>query len=1279
MERKCVSKTLALSLSSIILFLSAFTVFKPTKAQAVSFLSADFGKTATLNDLGKKNYWENKNIFLSESDTGGVNIRFANAFVSHRYGTRNAVAIDGMYIKIANILSSENIKPSVGFRFTAALQDDIASGGGDYSLVIDTQNGDLLLYHNYRYGYYNILIDDNDILKYDNVTGKEVILHTVLNSDETVYNVTVYVGNEKVSAELQKSLIKSKCYSFNSWDSAYLCLAPGVKSGSNQSFSFDFIEYSNHKYADTAENTLNAAKSAIDAAPDAANDINNLALARSAINAFNNLLPWDKSELTEAQISKVINLKEDISELIAEDEKNLQKIYFSNTYMHGGPAYQNPLNGDTTSVYKTLNVDWANQMNVNTGENGVRFAFTNASDAVREGIRLPFNLNRGKIQFDNLEAKDGQEPKLTTLLSYDRQTSFAEEQKETNLSLVLDTKEGTLIARPSGQTVIAANDNLKLANIRGERFSYSFRLLSDNSLEVTLTIKGAEYKGIITTENFTKATLVTTDPDRIMVTVLAGDSQDGNTNDTSTYSFEITALGGAISGDDDYLVDSVVKAIDLIGDVTVKSFELIADAENRYNALSPEQKEQVTNYNTLVEAKQEYIKAATEYYGELNYLSVDQMYIFGNTTNQSVMNTANSWRNSSFALTDMYGRGVHFEFNKAVVAHRDSYKQPMALDGLFIQFDNFDSSDASKAKFSVMFASNPNNYGIEYKNNSLAFVLDPLSGTVTAYPKNEVIIKDDLLKLENLKGKKFSYYFDISTNNACTLTVTVGDKALTGELSSQGIEMATAVNLNSATVGFHPFTEGSSFSFDLIGIKATKVNPNDVIKLIDNIGFVTIDSGDAIKAAQELYDKLEKKEGIYNYSLLEESTKLYESLDFDGMISDTIALIDKIGEINASSKKAIDAANDAYFRLNDAQRKKVTNYSVLEDANYNFNKFMFDKMQPESYLNYPTPIVASINTDWQNNIEYHNLSNNALQIVWKDAIRDMRNGSVVKLPLDKMFIRIGNLTAEEGKTGSRLALIIGNVNDYNDGYRRSIAVVLDTVDGSITAWPGGYEVVSADFLKQSNIEGKEINFFFNKTEEGHFKLTAQVGFDTVTGVIHFAMFNRPGYSIDTEGVQVALSPWVDNDNGSKDGSKHTFQVDFLSIQSSGKFVYEDLADMMDRIDKLPEKLNNSDVDGVFELLNSYLSLERPIRGLIENYTKLSDALDQAYELSADDYKQWDISDAKDHLMENISHTGEDDLMVNTAAILLLISLCASFAAVYILKSKLSVDGGIEND
>lgn len=602
--KNVVSKFLSIFFTVVMVFSSV--IFIPAAAETVSdgmgdysINRADYGKTATLNDLGKKNYWEGKNIFLSESSTGGVNIRFASAFVSHRYGTRNAVSTDGMYIKVANILSSETTKPSLSFRFTANLQDDISSNNGDYSLVLDTHNGRLVLYHNYRNTYYNVLIDTNDILKYENITGKEVVLHTALNSDKTAYNVTVYVGNSKVSAVLEKSLIQKKCYSFKSWDKAYLCLAPGVKSGNNQSFSFDFIEYSNHKYTDTAENTLNAAKTAIDAAPDSVSDINNLASARSAINSFNNLLPWDRAELTAEQISKVNSLKEDIAELIAVDEEYLNKVYFSNTYMHGGSNYQNPVNGDTTSVYSTLNVSWANQMNVNTGENGVKFAFTNASDQLREGIRTPFRLNGGKIQFDNLEANDGQEPKLTILLSFDRQDVYAELQAETNLSLVLDTKEGTLIAQPSGQTVIAANDNLKLANIRGERFSYSFRLFSDNSLEVTLTIKGEEYKGIIVAENYIKAARVTTAPNRILATVLAGDSQDGNAEDISTYSFEITALGGEAKAKD-INYDGEINSADL---VALKRILLGSDANCGFSSDWDVNEDSVKDIRDLVNLK----------------------------------------------------------------------------------------------------------------------------------------------------------------------------------------------------------------------------------------------------------------------------------------------------------------------------------------------------------------------------------------------------------------------------------------------------------------------------------------------------------------------------------------------------------------------------------------------------------------------------------------------------------------------------------------------------
>ena len=50
-------------------------------------------------------------------------------------------------------------------------------------------------------------------------------------------------------------------------------------------------------------------------------------------------------------------------------------------------------------------------------------------------------------------------------------------------------------------------------------------------------------------------------------------------------------------------VDTVIEAISAIGTVSKDSGTAISNAENLYNALSDEEKAQVSNYNTLVEAK----------------------------------------------------------------------------------------------------------------------------------------------------------------------------------------------------------------------------------------------------------------------------------------------------------------------------------------------------------------------------------------------------------------------------------------------------------------------------------------------------------------------------------------------------------------------------------------------------------------------------------------------------------------------------------------------------
>ena len=104
--------------------------------------------------------------------------------------------------------------------------------------------------------------------------------------------------------------------------------------------------------------------------------------------------------------------------------------------------------------------------------------------------------------------------------------------------------------------------------------------------------------------------------------------------------------------------------------------------------------------------------------------------------------------------------------------------------------------------------------------------------------------------------------------------------------------------------------------------------------LIDAIGEVTLDSGDAIDAARTAYDKLPeaKKVLVDNYEKLTAAEEAYTALVDAAAAKAVDDLIDAIGEVTADSGDAIKAARAAYDALTDTQKELVKNYEKLTAA-----------------------------------------------------------------------------------------------------------------------------------------------------------------------------------------------------------------------------------------------------------------------------------------------------------------------------------------------------------
>ena len=107
-----------------------------------------------------------------------------------------------------------------------------------------------------------------------------------------------------------------------------------------------------------------------------------------------------------------------------------------------------------------------------------------------------------------------------------------------------------------------------------------------------------------------------------------------------------------------------------------------------------------------------------------------------------------------------------------------------------------------------------------------------------------------------------------------------------------------------------------------------------VKELIDAIGEVTLDSGDAIDAARTAYDKLPeaKKVLVDNYEKLTAAEEAYTALVDAAAAKAVDDLIDAIGKVTADSGDAIKAARAAYDALTDTQKELVKNYEKLTAA-----------------------------------------------------------------------------------------------------------------------------------------------------------------------------------------------------------------------------------------------------------------------------------------------------------------------------------------------------------
>ena len=345
-------------------------------------------------------------------------------------------------------------------------------------------------------------------------------------------------------------------------------------------------------------------------------------------------------------------------------------------------------------------------------------------------------------------------------------------------------------------------------------------------------------------------------------------------------------------------VENAESKISAIGDVTLDSKDAIKDARDTYDALTDDQKKQVTNYDVLETAE-----------AKLSDLQVENV------------------------KTKIDGIGeVTLSSSSTIKAARTAYDA--LTDDQKKQVTNYDVLEAAEKKLSDLQVENVKNKidgigEVTLSSSSTIKAARSAYNALTADQKKQVTNYDVLQKAE-------SELSDLQKADAVVTKIkNIGKVTLKSESKIKQARTAYNKLTDKQKTLVTNYDVLEKAEKDLADLKAA----DQVSKNITNIGTVTLESEDAIKEARTAYDALTdaQKELVSNKDVLEKAESTLKELQ-DAKAADVKAAeevtnkISAIGDVTLESEDAIKEARTAYDALTDAQKELVSNKDVLEKA-----------------------------------------------------------------------------------------------------------------------------------------------------------------------------------------------------------------------------------------------------------------------------------------------------------------------------------------------------------
>ena len=374
--------------------------------------------------------------------------------------------------------------------------------------------------------------------------------------------------------------------------------------------------------------------------------------------------------------------------------------------------------------------------------------------------------------------------------------------------------------------------------------------------------------------------------------------------------------------------DAVKDLITAIGAVTLEKENDVVIAREAYDALTNEQKDLVTNYSTLVAAEERLAelkenKAAADVVvnkinaiGEVKYpdsynsikeardaydaLTNDEQRGF--VSNYATLTAAEteyenqkvSGVNNAKNLIDAIGEVTYPDSGEAILTARDAYDALTAEQKTLVGEEYLAKLVDAEATYKSL----DDNYKADQADSLIALIgtvedtkackdkIDAARGAYDALTDEQKALVENYAVLEAAEKT----YGDLHSVNAV--------QALINAIGEVSYSDESKAKIDAARGAYDALTDEQKASVNnystLTHDEEVYKHVDDVVKAIDNIGDVSLDSGSKIKTAAEAYDSLTEEEQalIPNYHHeLEVKTQRYQNLVSQHKTSVTLAIV----------------------------------------------------------------------------------------------------------------------------------------------------------------------------------------------------------------------------------------------------------------------------------------------------------------------------------------------------------------------------------------------------